>query len=78
MSKAIPPDTGSMHTTRQQGNEATHNDRQAYTLNIIDVFRLLNDCINNFYRESYPEDEDLSDSEDDDANEDIAEEEDEF
>lgn len=58
--------------------DGTDCEYQAYTLNIIDVFRLLNDCINNFYRESYPEDEDLSDSENDDADEDIAEEEDEF
>lgn len=32
-------------------------DYQAYTLNIIDVFRLLNDYICNFYREPYFEDE---------------------
>ena len=32
-------------------------DYQAYTLNIIDVFRLLNDYICNFYRDPYFEDD---------------------
>lgn len=36
-------------------------DYQAYTLNIIDVFRLLNDYICNFYREPYFEDEEEGD-----------------
>ena len=35
------------------GNDCEY---QAYTLNIIDVFRLLNDYINNFYRD-YPEED---------------------
>ena len=38
-----------------EGNSCEY---QAYTLNIIDVFRLLNDYINNFYRDFYYSEED--------------------